>query len=375
MIRQIKLTLLAAAFAIIAVSAQADTYSGDLVIGFSDGTHNDVVYDLGPESSITNGQTWKFGSTGLNIITNLVLANTHWGVIGDNTTTHSVWCSTDGTFIPRELSGHSDLIQNVEDPTENLYNNNMSPAAAGSYFLIDPNDIAGESWNHQMVTAHAVSGAYALLYEDPNILGAGSDFFYGLTGYNTDPVLLGSFTLAANFVVTYNTNSVSSSSPPTAGFSGSPTNIFVTQSVVFTNTSTSTGSSITSWAWNFGNGTLNTGSGTNVTVTYNSPGTYNVQLIVSSADGSGTNTQNGYIVVYPKPSMGRPVLSGTNVIFGGTNGVPFAQYRIYSSTNVVLPFTNSWTVVFTGAFDANGNYSYTNSPPTNRATFFRLVSP
>ena len=158
---------------------------------------------------------------------------------------------------------------------------------------------------------------------------------------------------------------------PVAGFSGSPVKLFVTQAVVFTNTSSG---SITNWAWNFGNGTLSTGSGTNVADVYTNAGTYNVQLVVSGSGGSSTNLQTGYIVVYARPVLGKPVLSGTNFIFSGANGVPFAQYRIVSSTNVAAVLSN-WPAVFTNTFDAGGNYSYTNSPPTNKASFFRLVSP
>jgi hypothetical protein len=36
---------------------------------------------------------------------------------------------------------------------------------------------------------------------------------------------------------------------------------------------------------------------------------------------------------------------------------------------------SNWPAVFTNTFDAGGNYHYTNSPATNKASFFRLVSP
>jgi hypothetical protein len=35
----------------------------------------------------------------------------------------------------------------------------------------------------------------------------------------------------------------------------------------------------------------------------------------------------------------------------------------------------SWTPVWTNVFAADGSYSYTNSPLTNAASYFRLVSP
>jgi uncharacterized repeat protein (TIGR03803 family) len=217
---------------------------------------------------------------------------------------------------------------------------------------------------------------YGWSFGDGNALNTASstnvtDTYTNLNG-GTYQVILTAIGLGATNKVT-NSIVVQSAAPAlVAGFSGSPTAVFVTQPVVFTNTSTG---NITNWAWNFGNGTLNTGAGTNVTDSYNSPGSNTVALIVSGLGGASTNTQTNYIVVYATPMIGKPVLSGgTNFIFSGTNGVPSVQYRIFSTTNVALPFA-SWVNVFTGAFDVNGNYSYTNSPATNPANFFRLTSP
>jgi PKD repeat protein len=363
MMKQIKPAFLAAAMLAVVTSAQAANYNSDLIIGFSDGLHNDVVYDLGAKSAITNGETWNLNS----FLGSFNLSTVNWGVIGDKLTIGTAWATTDGTFAPGTL-GNLQVLSPIDNATVTIFGN-MPAAGAGQHFSISYTD--DTSWNVETINADHDSD-YVSEYINPNSTGLVTNNFYSIKDDGSDPVLSGHFILAANGVVTFNTNSVSSPLAPAAGFSGSPTNIFVTQSVVFTNTSTG---SITGWAWDFGNGTLNTASGTNVAVIYNNPGTYNVQLIVSGPGGSGTNSKTGYIVVRPKPSIGRPVLSGTNFIFSGTNGVPFAQYRIYSTTNVALPFTNGWTVVFTGAFDASGNYSYTNSPATNKANFFRLVSP
>jgi hypothetical protein len=35
----------------------------------------------------------------------------------------------------------------------------------------------------------------------------------------------------------------------------------------------------------------------------------------------------------------------------------------------------NWVPVYTNVFANDGSYSYTNSPLTNKATFFKLVSP
>jgi PKD repeat protein len=159
---------------------------------------------------------------------------------------------------------------------------------------------------------------------------------------------------------------------PVAGFSGTPTNIFVTQSVVFTNTSTG---SITNWAWYFGDGNSVTNtSSSNVTNIYATAGTYTVSLTVKGAGGSNTNTQANYIVVKPGPVFGKPVLSGSGLILSGVNEPAGQQYRILTSTNVALPLTN-WTPVLTNIFASDGSYGYTNLTATNKAAFFILASP
>jgi hypothetical protein len=68
------------------------------------------------------------------------------------------------------------------------------------------------------------------------------------------------------------------------------------------------------------------------------------------------------------------VLSAGSLTFSGTGGIPDAQYRILTSTDVSLPLAN-WTPVAINRFAADGSYSYTQSSLTNVASFFRLVTP
>jgi PKD repeat protein len=376
MTRHIKLALLAVAVVALVTSAHAvgnyNTVNGDLIVGFSDETHNDVVYDLGPESAITNGETWKFGSTGLNIMGSSVLANTYWGVIGDTLSSNFVWLTTDGSFTPDTFSGHGE-VNSINSATVQIYDN-MSGTGVGNYCSISPSaPPVGNSWYLSTINLTPPT-PYAAVYDDPNMFGAGSAPFYGVLGLNANPVQLGSFTLAANFVLTYNTNSTSSTpAAPVASFSGSPTNLFVSQSVVFTNTSANT---FTNSIWSFGDGNMATNTtGANVTNKYNVAGTFTVSLAVSGTGGANLATSNNYVVVKPVPAIGNPMLlSGTGFVFSGTNGVAGAQYRIVSTNSLTVPLAN-WPTVFTGTFKPDGSYNYTNSPATNSARFFRLVSP
>ena len=79
--------------------------------------------------------------------------------------------------------------------------------------------------------------------------------------------------------------------------------------------------------------------------------------------------------VQTPPVFGATTLAGGKVVLNGAGGVPFASYRVLTSTNLALPLA-SWKPVVTNTFAANGTYSYTSSSPaTNRASFYILVSP
>jgi Zn-dependent metalloprotease len=90
----------------------------------------------------------------------------------------------------------------------------------------------------------------------------------------------------------------------TAAFSGDvTTSCSVPFTVNFTNTSTNASSA----AWDFGDNTTDTLY--NASHTYTTPGTYNVQLNVSSACGTNTTVQNSYIVINTPAS---PTATGTS---------------------------------------------------------------
>lgn len=159
--------------------------------------------------------------------------------------------------------------------------------------------------------------------------------------------------------------------PVSAGFSGSPTNIFATQSVTFVDAS----SGATNWLWNFGDGnTLNTNNNNNVIHTYAAAGTYTVSLMVTGPGGTASVTNTAYIVVQPKPTIGSVKMVAGSFVLSGTGGISGQQYRVLTSTNVELPLA-SWTTAATRTFAPDGSYGYTNSTPTNAANFYILVSP
>ena len=125
------------------------------------------------------------------------------------------------------------------------------------------------------------------------------------------------------------------------------------------------------------------GTGTvNVTVqsglyepdTYDGPGA-NVNEPIFGYGVSATNAaaQFTYVAV---PKFLRVVASAGKFIASGTNnGGPGGTYNVLMSTNLLLPLTN-WTVLTTGSFDSNGNFSFTNAiSSTNSAIFYLLRVP
>ncbi len=84
--------------------------------------------------------------------------------------------------------------------------------------------------------------------------------------------------------------------PPVADFEGVPTTVNAGSTVSFTDLSY--GGAVTSWSWDFGGGgTPNTSTAQNPTITYNTPGYYDVTLTVTNAYGSDIETKTNYIHV------------------------------------------------------------------------------
>ena len=65
------------------------------------------------------------------------------------------------------------------------------------------------------------------------------------------------------------------------------------------------------------------------------------------------------VMTGPRPTPPRIttfVLSGSTLVFGGTNGVPGRDYYILTTTNVALPLS-AWVRVGTNRFSASGGFS------------------
>ena len=149
---------------------------------------------------------------------------------------------------------------------------------------------------------------------------------------------------------------------PAALFKADKQIICVGQSVAYTDQSNI--STPTNWSWVFEGGTPNVSNAQNPTVSYNSPGTYSVQLMASNGNGSSApETKLSYITVFPAPT--------TSVLVEGfeTSPIPNSTWMV---RNVSTSNTN-WQQTTNGA--ASGSHSAFVSETTTPSSTVDLFSP
>jgi len=87
------------------------------------------------------------------------------------------------------------------------------------------------------------------------------------------------------------------------------------------------------------------------------------------------NLRSGILSVIASPTVPPTIstvnLSSSNFILSGSNGVINWPFYVLASTNPALPLTN-WTIVSTNAFDANGNFIFTNPNSPSPHDFYLL---
>jgi hypothetical protein len=65
-----------------------------------------------------------------------------------------------------------------------------------------------------------------------------------------------------------------------------------------------------------------------------------------------------HLLPLPQPVITSTVLSGTQLVLTGTNGLASETYYVLTSTNLALPFSQ-WTRVATSMLNANGDFTMT----------------
>lgn len=192
--KQIRAVLLTTAVSV-AASTQAATYTGDLLIGFTSQSGNDFIYDFGQAASLTSGQTFNLSSA----LAGFNLNTVHWGVIGDKNVggIRTAWTTTGGP-VPSPVPNLS-AWTSIDTATKSIYQN-FPLGGAGDSFSISASE--DNCWNQQTIVG-SLTTQYHNAYEDPNIVGIGSDNFYSLIANGSAPTLAGNFSLSANGVVTF----------------------------------------------------------------------------------------------------------------------------------------------------------------------------
>ena len=123
--------------------------------------------------------------------------------------------------------------------------------------------------------------------------------------------------------------------PPVSAFALGNTDLCAGESVNYANNSTPT-SGVT-YAWAFEGGSPATSSLAEPSITYNSPGTYDVTLTVTNSAGTNTSSQSNYVTVEPSPSASTSSM-GENLWTGGSNG----SATVVASGGT-SPYTYSWS--------------------------------
>lgn len=132
---------------------------------------------------------------------------------------------------------------------------------------------------------------------------------------------------------------------PVVNFNAVNTTLLAGQSVVFTDLSTNNPQM---WNWSFPGGSPTSGNASGHTVTYNTPGVYDVSLSVTNCSGTASLTRTAYITVNPAPPSANFIADETLVIFG--NDVTFSDLSLGSP--------DSWQWSFPGGNPATSEQQH-----------------
>jgi hypothetical protein len=181
-----------------AVSATAATYNGDLFLGFTTQSGKDLIYDIGPASSLFPGQTFSLSSSLLGAGINS-LGSVKWGVIGDRNVggQRFAW-TTSGGAVPNTIPNTA-VWGSIDTPARSIASQFTTLSLNRS---ATPDSSFDNSWNQQTI-AGTLTTQYHNAYGDPNVSGLKTASFYRVLADGSAPELVGTFNLAANGTVTF----------------------------------------------------------------------------------------------------------------------------------------------------------------------------
>ncbi|MDD3687786.1 MAG: C1 family peptidase, partial [Bacteroidales bacterium] len=138
-------------------------------------------------------------------------------------------------------------------------------------------------------------------------------------------------------------------SAPVANFTADQTIVTVGSTVYFSDLSTGVP---TSWSWDFEGGDPTSSTATNPSVTYDTPGTYDVSLTVTNGLGNDTETKTNYITVTSAPITCEYVdnIDDTdNIVYYTTTGGYVSGPNANNFTEFAEHYTNHLNNLVTGA--------------------------
>ena len=121
---------------------------------------------------------------------------------------------------------------------------------------------------------------------------------------------------------------------PIAAFTANDLEVCEGRTVAYTNQTLTCATA--TYAWTFQSGSPASSTSPNPTITYNTPGTFNVQLIATNTNGSNTSLMNGYITVIESPQI--TVSSTVDHI-----GSPLDGTATVNVSGGTPPYTYSWS--------------------------------
>jgi hypothetical protein len=175
-------------------AAQAVTYNGDLLVGFTTQSGNDLVYDLGSFSSLTYGETWDLTSALAAAGLGSSVSTAQWGIVGNANSAgikYSWLTTADGSANPVP---NSSAWLNINSADSTIFSS-LSAAGMGNYGT--PSSSASYSWNQETAQGgSAAPTAFSNYSQNPNSTGLGTVTLSQQIDNGSAPTQAGYFGLA-----------------------------------------------------------------------------------------------------------------------------------------------------------------------------------
>jgi len=344
----------------LAVSIRAGGSAAEVLNGYIDWNNNGVFED--PSERVIQGSTPANSSTTVNA--NVTVP----GGAVTNTLLRMRMYGEAGTFTSAERTcGAAFFVGDVED-----YGVYVSSNVAGVSIAASPGSTITYGTNVTFTPTPVNGGASPVYTWFRNGINVGNGATY--QSNNLMPGTTIRCEMASNMAnvlsspALSNTITMTVTGPPLTEFSGTPVALCAGGTVTYTDASLL---SPTSWSWSFPGGTPTTSTAQNPVITYNTPGTYNVTLVASNANGTGTTmTKTGYINVFAAP-MAACTHTRTSAPGSGIGITNVTVNTIDNNTVYDGAAMNNYTCAQTTGLQINTTYAISITGGTFNNQWFR----